>query len=76
MIDVPSDEFTLAMEEHNAHMILVDCCGMIYKHGLLRTLRSLSDYCNDPKESYALAVLSNVYEENESAFCKDAPAVQ
>lgn len=73
---IPDEEFTLAMEEHNNHMILVDCCEMIYKHGLLRVLTSLSDYCCDPKESYALAVLAKFYKENEIAFCKDAPTMQ
>lgn len=75
-LDIPYDEFTLAMEEHNCHVTLVDTTEMIYKYGLLRVLRSLSDYCCDPKEAYALAVMAEFYKENESAFCKDAPTVQ
>lgn len=75
-LNIPIDDFTLAMEEHNAHIVLTDCCEMIYKHGLLRVLQSLADYCCDPKESYALSMLSNYYKENEIAFCKDAPTMQ
>ena len=75
-IEIPIEEFTLAMEEHNQHQTLVDCCEVIYKFGLLRTLESLKDYCNDPKEEYALAVLAQIYKENEYAFCENAPTMQ
>jgi len=75
-IEIPIDEFTLAMEEHNNHMTLVDCCDLIYKHGLHRVLKSLQDYCCDPKESYALALLADYYKENERGICEDAPTVQ
>jgi len=75
-LNIPIEEFTLAMEEHNNHIVLTECCDLIYKHGLLRVLTSLSDYCCDPKEAYALAVLANIYKENELAFCKDAPTMQ
>lgn len=75
-LEIPIEEFTLAMEEHNTHIVLTDCCEMIYKYGLLRVLQSLSDYCCDPKEAYALAVLAKFYKENEIAFCKDAPTMQ
>jgi len=75
-LNIPIEEFTLAMEEHNTHIMLTDCCEMIYKYGLHRVLTSLSDYCCDPKESYALAVLAKVYKENEHAFCADAPTMQ
>jgi hypothetical protein len=74
--EIPIEEFTLAMEEHNAHIMLSDCCEMIYKYGLLRVLESLADYCADPKEAYALAVLAQVYKENEIGFCKNAPTMQ
>jgi len=30
-LNIPIEEFTLAMEEHNAHIMLTDCCEMIYK---------------------------------------------
>lgn len=75
-LNIPIEEFTLAMEEHNAHIMLTDCCEMIYKYGLHRVLTSLSDYCCDPKEAYALAVLAQMYKENEHAFCADAPTMQ
>ena len=75
-LDIPFEEFTLAMEEHNRHQTLVDCCDMIYKYGLHRVLQSLADYCCDSKESYALSMLSEMYKENEIGFCKDAPTVQ
>lgn len=75
-LNIPIEDFTLAMEEHNTHIVLTESCDLIYRHGLLRVLRSLSDYCCDPKESYALAVLSEFYKENEHAFCKDAPTMQ
>lgn len=73
---IPVEEFSLAMEEHNIHISLTDCCELIYKYGLHRVLTSLRDYCADPKESYALALLSQVYKENEDAICKDAPTMQ
>jgi len=76
IFNIPEEDFRVAMEEHNNHQTLVDCCEMIYKHGLLRTLLSLADYCEDSKEAYALSMLSKMYEENESAFCKDAPTMQ
>ncbi len=76
IFSIPEEDFRVAMEEHNNHQTLVDCCDMIYKHGLLRTLLSLADYCEDNKEAYALRMLSNYYKENESAFCKDAPTMQ
>jgi len=74
--EIPIEEFTLAMEEHNCHQSLVDTTEMIYKYGLLRVLKSLSDYCADPKEAYALAVMAEFYKENERAFCEDAPTMQ
>ena len=74
--EIPYEEFTLAMEEAHNHGVLCDCCDLIYKHGLLRVLRSLSDYCSDPKEAYALAVMAKFYEENERGFCEDAPTMQ
>lgn len=76
IFNIPEEDFRVAMEEHNDHQTLVDCCEMIYKYGLLRTLNSLADYCEDNKESYALTMLCKYYEENESAFCKDAPTMQ
>lgn len=76
IFNIPQEEFTLAMEEHNLHRTLIDCCEMIYNHGLLRTLESLADYCEDNKEAYALRMLSQYYKENEHAFCKDAPSMQ
>jgi len=36
----------------------------------------MADYCNDPKEAYALLLLANTYKENESAICQDAPTMQ
>lgn len=74
--EIPFEEFSLAMKEQHIHTVLADCCELIYDYGLERLLASLSDYCADPKESYALAVLSKFYKENESAFCKDAPTMQ
>ena len=76
IFNIPEEEFTLAMEEHNLHTTLVDCCDMIYKHGLLRSLQSLADYCEDNKEAHVLRMLCNYYKENEIAFCKDAPTMQ
>jgi hypothetical protein len=76
IFNIPEEDFRVAMEEHNEHQTLVDCCDLIYKHGLLRMLNSLSDYCEDNKEAYALSMLSKMYKENESAFCKDAPTMQ
>ena len=75
-LDIPIEEFTLAMEEHNCHNTLVDTTEMIYKYGLHRVLRSLADYCSDPKECYALLMLANVYKENERAICENAPTMQ
>mgnify|MGYP005992642325 CR=1 FL=1 len=75
-LEIPIEEFSLAMEEHNNHMMLTDCCEMIYRYGLHRVLTSLADYCCDPKEAYALVMLSQYYKENERAFCEDAPTMQ
>lgn len=76
IFNIPEEDFSLAMEEHSHHQTLVDCCDMIYKHGLLRTLQSLADYCEDNKEAYALAMICQYYKENEGGFCKDAPTMQ
>ena len=76
MNDITVEDFTLAMEEHNCHHTLVDCCDMIYKYGLHRVLTSLSDYCCDNKEAFALAILAEIYKENEHGICKDAPTMQ
>jgi len=76
IFNISEEDFVVAMNEHNVHRTLVDCCEMIYSHGLLRTLQSLAEYCEDNKESYALTMLCKYYEENESAFCKDAPSMQ
>lgn len=75
-LEIPIEEFSLAMEEHNNHIMLTDCCDMIYRYGLHRVLRSLADYCCDPKESYALAYLAQTYKENEHGFCENAPSMQ
>jgi len=76
VFNITQEDFALAMDEHNQHRTLIDCCEMIYDHGLLRTLQALADYCEDNKEAYALTMLCKYYEENESAFCKDAPTMQ
>ena len=75
-LEIPIEEFALAMEEHNCHDTLVSCCDMIYAYGLPRVLSSLADYCTNSKEAYALAMLCEYYKENESDFCKNAPPMQ
>ena len=74
--DIPVDEYDYVMQEMSQHGVFVECCELIYKHGMTQFLLRLSDYCEDSKEAYALRVLSAYYKENESAFCKDAPTMQ
>lgn len=74
--EIPIEEFTLAMEEHNCHQTLVDCCEMIYTYGLHRVLSSLSDYCCDEKEAFALAILAEIYKENENGLCNNPSTMQ
>lgn len=74
--NIDDDDFRVAMKEFNDHCIISDCVELIYRDGLLNTLLSLSDYCADPKVSYALAVMAKIYKEKEHAFCKDAPTMQ
>lgn len=69
-------EFELALTEMREHEAFVSICEVIYKHGLLKTLHRMADYCNDPKEAYALLLLANTYKENESAICQDASTMQ
>jgi len=80
MYNIPKEmtleEFHEVMSEANEHFLLRDVVNMIYHHGLNRFLLCLADHCEDNKESYALRMLSKMYEENESAFCKDAPTMQ
>jgi hypothetical protein len=75
-LNIPVEDFTLAMEEMSQHQVLVDTCNLIYRFGLHRVLTSLADYCADNKESFALSLLAEFYKENESAICKDAPTMQ
>jgi len=74
--NIEDEDFKVAMKEFNDHCIISDCVELIYRDGLLSVLRSLSDYCSDPKAAYALATLAKVYKENEFAICKDAPTMQ
>ena len=73
--DYTVEEFTLAMHEWTQHETMSNSCEIIYEYGLHKFLLRLADYCSDPKECYALYVLSEFYKENESAFCKDAPSM-
>jgi hypothetical protein len=75
-LNIEDEDFRVAMKEFNDHCIVSDCVELIYRDGLLSVLRSLSEYCSDPKASYALATLAKVYKENELAICKDAPTMQ
>ena len=75
-LNIEDEDFRVAMKEFNDHCIVSDCVQLIYRDGLLSVLRSLSEYCSDPKASYALATLAKVYKENELAICKDAPTMQ
>jgi len=75
-LNIEDEDFRVAMKEFNDHCIVSDCVELIYRNGLLSVLRSLSEYCSDPKASYALATLAKVYKENELAICKDAPTMQ
>jgi len=74
--DISVEEFDAIMLEMQQHDVMIACCELIYKHGLRNVLLRLADYCNDPKECYALYVLSDFYKENERAICKDAPTMQ
>jgi len=69
-------EFEQALLEMREHDAFVSICDVIYKHGLLKTLHRIADYCNDPKEAYALLLLAKTYKENERAICQDAPTMQ
>ena len=69
-------EFEQALLEMREHDAFVAICDVIYKHGLLKTLHRIADYCNDPKEAYALLLLAKTYKENERAICQDAPTMQ
>jgi 3,4-dihydroxy-2-butanone 4-phosphate synthase len=71
--DTEFEQALLEMQEHDACVVM---CEVIYKHGLLKTLSRLADYCKDEKEAYALRMLSKMYKENERAFCEDAPTMQ
>jgi len=75
-LNIPVDDFTLAMEEMIQHQVLVDTCDLIYRYGLHRVLTSLADYCADNKESYALSLMADFYKENERVICQDAPTMQ
>ena len=75
-LNIEDEDFRVAMKEFNDHCIVSDCVELIYRDGLLSVLRSLSEYCSDPKASYALATLAKMYKENEVAICKDAPTMQ
>jgi hypothetical protein len=72
-VDAELEQAMLEMREHDA---FVEICEVIYKHGLFKTLHRMADYCNDPKEAYALSMLSKMYKENERAICQDAPTMQ
>ena len=74
--EIPIEEYHAVMREISEHNTLIDCCELIHKHGLKKVLLSLSDYCEDSKEAYALILLSEYYQEKESAICKDAPPMQ
>ena len=63
-LNIEDEDFRVAMKEFNDHCIVSDCVQLIYRDGLLSVLRSLSEYCSDPKASYALATLAKVYKEN------------
>lgn len=72
-IDAEFEQAMLEMREHDA---FVEICEVIYKHGLFKTLRRMADYCNDPKEAYALVLLAETYKETEYAICQNAPTMQ
>ena len=74
--NIPTDEFDAIMLEMQQHDVMINSCELIYAYGLQAFLLRLADYCEDPKEAYALQVLSDYYKENERAFCKDAPTMQ
>lgn len=74
--DIAVEVWEHMMREAQQHETFRDSCEFIYKFGLRNYLLRLADYCEDPKEEYALRLLSKFYKENERAICKDAPTMQ
>lgn len=74
--DISAEVWEHMMREAQQHETFKNSCEFIYKFGLRNYLLRLADYCEDPKEAYALGLLCEFYRENESAICKDAPTMQ